>query len=212
MTESTSNGSGNRIERYYDILQVWIEDPDAPIDSIKGWMQKLIDQVSDNKTYTLISKNNYFPKDSRVKWVALSSVEFDLLADYSDLAEFYNKLHVQAKSELIRYYWATKNKNTIYFDCDIEIKSFPKIPGSDKPFFIKRTKTGRIIDNFIFYVNKKNEFMERLLTEVVENMKILNDVGDKVKYGTTYYVTNRFSHENKISKLDRDFLTHHTEV
>lgn len=190
----------------YKIFQIWIEDPDEPQQKSLSLMRNLIDKKPKASTYTLIASRNYLDDIPDVNFINVNNVINEML-EIPRVKEVFDKICVQHKSDLIRAYWASKNKNSLYADCDIEISQFPMyMPQSEKPYFL--AINNRRVDANFFLTMNATEFFDFFFKKNLKRMNNCIKSGGKPRYSHTFSMLNRYP--DSFIRLEYKHIKHYS--
>jgi len=158
-----------------NFLQIWIGK--KPNKKILKCMETVIDKVTDNDTYTLISNKNFLSKikTTNIDWINIEEYEFKMMKSnkiIKMIIEFCrlndNHFYRSCRSDLIRLWEASRKNNLFYLDTDVELKKIPDFINNKIPYIagIKRKRKIKK-DYFIIYNNNNKKFFKELLSEIV---------------------------------------------
>jgi len=194
------------MDKKFDIYQIWFNNPFKPDHNLLKWMDTVITKRPEGSSYTLISPENYFESNKDIIHIQIDIVVKELLKSSKTIKGIWELLTAHQKSELMRTYLASKNENSVYFDCDVELTGWPtKLEDNGKPCISKRY--GKTVDNHVFFANGNNEWFKTFLNDDAESMKKLLDAKQRVKYSHTFGLINRRRLE--VNQLDNNFFIHH---
>jgi len=190
----------------FNIIQIWIEDPNTPTKEIKKWMESVINNIPEGSTYTLVSTNNYFPSNPSVTWIKVSDKLTEMQANIPIISDIYFALSINQKSEILRMYLGGMMDNIVYLDCDMSLTGWPEDFFLDgKPFMYQTDITS--ISNCAFVVNdNKTKFIE-VAADIAKYMKDIYNKINRIPYGSTFKVIN--VKMTNVNKIDSNLITYH---
>jgi hypothetical protein len=148
-------------------LQIWIGD--KPSELIMYCIKSVLNNVTENDTYTLIANTNILKGNKKVNFISLDNY----LKQYPEIDIRYKEISHAFQSDLIRFHYAYNNENTLYADCDVELEEISKDNDFTKDLFAKLNIVH--YDIFLFYSPGKSELLKKLLElnkkAFSENMK-----------------------------------------
>jgi len=106
-------------------LQIWIGR--KPKKEIIECMNSVLDKVTDDDTYTLISSTNFMKDNPKVKWVSYSKYIKEMLTDEKIKAQWESiptdtKYH-WSRSDVLRFYYLSNNDDVFYVDISTGVSS-----------------------------------------------------------------------------------------
>ena len=194
-----------------DICQIWIESPSEPSETMKGWMEDIIDNMPEGSTYKLVSTSNYFPEKD-ITWVDVETVISAIKSINNFMRDHWDSFSLKLKSNLIRFYLAISSGHMFYLDTDVEITSFPDLEDLDnEAILIKRGTNFMPVDYYMFYVNEDTAWFSVLFLNMIEDIRIKTMITNmRLRVNYTFNYVNTFCKKNRPHSIANDFLTHHT--
>ena len=190
----------------FNVIQIWIEDPDAPSAEMLGWMETIINNIPAGSTYTLVSTSNYFPGNPSVTWIDVNDKLAEMQTVIPIISNIISVISSYHKSELLRMYLGGMMDNIVYFDCDISLTGWPEeFSTGGKPIMHQLNSTS--IDNPVFVVNDNKPLFINMTAEIADVMNSLYNVYGRIPYDSTFRVIN--AKMINVNKVNSNLITHH---
>jgi len=136
-----------------EYLQIWIGR--KPKKQIIECINSVLDKVTDDDTYTLISSTNFMKDNPKVNWVSYTKYIKEILKD-ENINNHWENIPVEKeshwlRSDILRLHYLSNNEDVLYIDTDVDLESSFDLQ-KDKTYLPKHGK--RLFDYFIMYGDK----------------------------------------------------------
>jgi len=136
-----------------EFLQIWIGR--KPKKEILECIESVIDKVTDNDTYTLISSSNFMKDNPKVNWISYKKYIKEMLKD-DKINKSWERIPTTidyhwCRSDILRFYYLSMNEDVLYVDTDVVLESSFDLQKS-KTYFPKRGR--HAFDYYIMYGDK----------------------------------------------------------
>jgi len=148
-------------------------------------MKSVLKKLRKKDTYFLISTTNFL-NDKRVKLIDYKKYVAKMNKN-SDTKRFWDSIPKEVsnhwlRSDVLRFDYLSKNKDTLYIDTDVMLEKLPKLD-KDKTYFVKRHT---LFDYFMFYGSKilikkifkrilKNKFIKNAMFKTINHKRFINN-------------------------------------
>ena len=194
------------MQNKFNVIQIWIEDPDSPSAEMLGWMETIINNIPEGSTYTLVSTGNYFPGNPLVTWIDVNSKITEMQTNIPIIKDILSIISSKQKVELLSIYLGGVMNNIVYFDCDISLTGWPEeFMLEGKPLMYKENSTS--IYNRVFIVNDNKIKFIQVAAEIAQYMKSIYNKIKRIPYGASFKVIN--AKMNNVNKINSNLITHH---
>lgn len=197
-----------------EFMQCWIGKKPKKI--LNDCINTVRSHITNNDKYTMISTTNFL-NDTSVNWIPYEDYLNELTKDekikkFLSIIDKYNYKSINTtKSDIIRFKYASDNKDVLYVDTDVKLKSLP-VFDINKSYFAPNKNRRTTIDSYIYYNGNNTKLPKIILNKALDNLLESTNKGSKPTSIRTkawaFIIFNNIVIRKQVEKIDHIHFEH----